>query len=584
MHSDLGRLAADSYLVNVGEGIINSGRVYDMLCTNEPQVAAAAEQVAASLQGAAAAPGSVHASDLPSPNNLSNARAVLFGVAPGYRLGQATAHNLLRGLIQASLLSASQKGASSIAMPVMSADLQGFPFADAFDIIAEEALAFLQNNAQQTLRSVSIVSINPQKISIMKARLRMLSARMSLPALVDTQPAAFFATVRNATAAFGQGGLAAMRGDELAALLLNRGANVPLARFPSGAELAAATCGSLARSLGTSPSDSSYILLQAYLLEAMARLSAAELTRTNAARAGFSPTHLGVLGWVADDAEKWLTARRWASRSPALYNVVKGTRGSYLASVTAADLAAAGVDEATAAAFIGEVRAEVAATLRASGVSDTIEGIDGWSAAYAMNDERRAAVPAPAAAPAAAPVAATYPAVTPNFPSVPTHSPSVTPNFPSVPTHSPAAAAPKKKIPGAVATPFTAQPMPAQPSAAPTPVSAPAPAPAPTPAAAPESDDSASTVDYAKPERQTTEWLRLSNRLKCPMSRKYMTDPVTTSDGTTFERDVIMEWLAESLTSPVTGEPLASADLTPNVKMAGELELFYKANPTLRGT
>ena len=47
------------------------------------------------------------------------------------------------------------------------------------------------------------------------------------------------------------------------------------------------------------------------------------------------------------------------------------------------------------------------------------------------------------------------------------------------------------------------------------------------------------------------------SRFLCPMSHAVMKDPVTASDGITYERSEIEGWLkAGHRTSPVTGKPL----------------------------
>ena len=51
----------------------------------------------------------------------------------------------------------------------------------------------------------------------------------------------------------------------------------------------------------------------------------------------------------------------------------------------------------------------------------------------------------------------------------------------------------------------------------------------------------------------------------CPLTHTILVDPVLcTGDGHSYERSAIVQWLAASDTSPVTGQPLASRDLLPN--------------------
>ena len=51
----------------------------------------------------------------------------------------------------------------------------------------------------------------------------------------------------------------------------------------------------------------------------------------------------------------------------------------------------------------------------------------------------------------------------------------------------------------------------------------------------------------------------------CPITADIMTDPVCTSDGFTYERRAITEWLRTKDTSPSTGAKLKSKRLIPNI-------------------
>ncbi|EGB10077.1 hypothetical protein AURANDRAFT_9460, partial [Aureococcus anophagefferens] len=50
----------------------------------------------------------------------------------------------------------------------------------------------------------------------------------------------------------------------------------------------------------------------------------------------------------------------------------------------------------------------------------------------------------------------------------------------------------------------------------------------------------------------------------CPITRELMHDPVFASDGHTYERDAIQQWLISHDTSPKTGLILDSKHLVPN--------------------
>ncbi|XP_062202649.1 E3 ubiquitin-protein ligase PUB23-like [Phragmites australis] len=57
----------------------------------------------------------------------------------------------------------------------------------------------------------------------------------------------------------------------------------------------------------------------------------------------------------------------------------------------------------------------------------------------------------------------------------------------------------------------------------------------------------------------------MQHHFLCPISLQLMQDPVTAPTGITYDRRAIERWLAAGhATCPVTGQPLALADLTPN--------------------
>ena len=57
---------------------------------------------------------------------------------------------------------------------------------------------------------------------------------------------------------------------------------------------------------------------------------------------------------------------------------------------------------------------------------------------------------------------------------------------------------------------------------------------------------------------------------------------VSTSDGFSYEREAIAEWIANgNKTSPLTGSPLAHAELVPNHALRAAIQEFVNANPQL---
>ena len=63
----------------------------------------------------------------------------------------------------------------------------------------------------------------------------------------------------------------------------------------------------------------------------------------------------------------------------------------------------------------------------------------------------------------------------------------------------------------------------------------------------------------------------------CPITAEIMTDPVSTSDGFTYERAAITEWLRTKDTSPKTGAKLESTTLYPNHLVRSMIREFHDA-------
>ena len=63
----------------------------------------------------------------------------------------------------------------------------------------------------------------------------------------------------------------------------------------------------------------------------------------------------------------------------------------------------------------------------------------------------------------------------------------------------------------------------------------------------------------------------------CPITAEIMTDPVSTSDGFTYERAAITEWLRTKDTSPKTGAKLESKALIPNLMARSMIRAFNEA-------
>lgn len=70
------------------------------------------------------------------------------------------------------------------------------------------------------------------------------------------------------------------------------------------------------------------------------------------------------------------------------------------------------------------------------------------------------------------------------------------------------------------------------------------------------------------------------DQYECPISQALMTDPVITSDGHTYERARIEEWLKRSMKSPNTNLPLKNKVLIPNIVIKKEINEYNEKHKT----
>ena len=63
----------------------------------------------------------------------------------------------------------------------------------------------------------------------------------------------------------------------------------------------------------------------------------------------------------------------------------------------------------------------------------------------------------------------------------------------------------------------------------------------------------------------------------CPITQSKMVDPVLGTDGNTYERSAITEWLRTHNTSPITREPMTAASLIPNYALRSMIQRHTNA-------
>lgn len=75
--------------------------------------------------------------------------------------------------------------------------------------------------------------------------------------------------------------------------------------------------------------------------------------------------------------------------------------------------------------------------------------------------------------------------------------------------------------------------------------------------------------------------VEVEQSLCCPITFELMKDPVIAADGHTYEREAIEQWIHEKNASPITGQPLTSSSLVPNLSIKHIIDQFASMNNNL---
>jgi hypothetical protein len=59
----------------------------------------------------------------------------------------------------------------------------------------------------------------------------------------------------------------------------------------------------------------------------------------------------------------------------------------------------------------------------------------------------------------------------------------------------------------------------------------------------------------------TTQNVEIPEEYICPISYEIMTDPVVASDGQTYQRGALLQWLQVRQISPLTNQPLTATGM-----------------------
>jgi ankyrin repeat protein len=87
--------------------------------------------------------------------------------------------------------------------------------------------------------------------------------------------------------------------------------------------------------------------------------------------------------------------------------------------------------------------------------------------------------------------------------------------------------------------------------------------------------------DDAAAKQRAERLNRKIQRYRCSITSQVMIDPVLATDGRTYEREAIAEWLESHDTSPLTNEKLPSKQLIPNVDKKSDISEFLDEFPEL---
>ena len=90
-------------------------------------------------------------------------------------------------------------------------------------------------------------------------------------------------------------------------------------------------------------------------------------------------------------------------------------------------------------------------------------------------------------------------------------------------------------------------------------------------------DDNEGGNSGAAGPSEASEAVEVPDDYICPITAEIMTDPVSTADGFTYEREAITEWLRTKDTSPVTGATLESKTLYSNLSLRSMIRNFTEA-------
>ena len=101
--------------------------------------------------------------------------------------------------------------------------------------------------------------------------------------------------------------------------------------------------------------------------------------------------------------------------------------------------------------------------------------------------------------------------------------------------------------------------------------------------------DLVAEVEAVRATAEAVAEVSIPDEFLCPITSEVMRDPVITiADGLTYERKAIEKWLGRAAgqadpskvwTSPLTGAPLGTPQLAPNVALRSQIIRFLEEHP-----
>lgn len=86
-------------------------------------------------------------------------------------------------------------------------------------------------------------------------------------------------------------------------------------------------------------------------------------------------------------------------------------------------------------------------------------------------------------------------------------------------------------------------------------------------------------LDLSQSNRDLSCLMDVPTAFLCPISMSLMTQPVVTPSGATFDRAALLDWIRQTHTDPLSGQPLSSDQLVPNLVLRDMIHAWLLEDP-----